>query len=166
MKLTLGSVLFFFGLVCSITKAQSGQLVPTDRFTGVIFSAKDYGSKDMLQTLGSALGENVVGVWTPTNEDVLTLETAFITYLNEPRNARAKEVLTKLHAYKRQYIGVELEDQDLVFATFDACTDLSDDELIKELIPFLPLDGGICFIELLFDPKTQTFYRVYIHGEA
>jgi hypothetical protein len=166
MKPALFNVLFFFGLVSSTVHAQSGQLLPTDLFTGVIFSAEDYDSSDMLQTLGYAVGEDVVGVWTPTNEDVLLLETTFIIYLNESEGARANEVLTRLHEYKRQYLGVELKDRRLIFATFGACTEISNEELVEEFIPFLPLDGGTCFTELLFDPVAKSFYRVYIHGEA
>jgi hypothetical protein len=163
MKPALLNVLFFFGLLNGMVHAQSGRLVPTDGFIGVIFSGEDYA--EMVETLGYAVGENVVGVWTPTNEDVLMLETAFTGYLNDTKDARASEILSKLHEYKRQYLGVDLKNQHLLFATFDGCTDLSSEKLVEEFIPFLPLDGGTCFIELLFDPAAKTFYRVYIHGE-
>jgi hypothetical protein len=163
MKPVFLGILFLLGLG-SIVHSQQGQLVLTDQFTGVIFSAQDYA--EMVETLGYAVGENVVGVWTPTTEDVLRLETTFTTYLNDTKDSRADEVLTRLHDYKRQYLGVELKDQHLIFATFDACTDLSSEKLVEEFIPFLPLDGGTCFIELLFDPTAKSFYRVSIHGTA
>ncbi len=166
MKPVLLNALLFFGLASSTLHAQSGQLLQSDGFSGVIFSAEDYASSEMLKTFGYAVGEDVVGIWTPTNEDVLVLETAFTAYLTETKDVRAGEIINELLEYKRQYIGVELKDQQLIFATFDACTDISDEELVKEFIPFLPEDGGICFIELLFDHVAKSFYRIYIHGGA
>jgi hypothetical protein len=165
MKPVFLSILFFLGL-SSMVHSQQGQRVPTNQFTGAIFSGEDYDSSEVLKNLGYAVGEDVMGVWTPTNEDVLALETGFTTYLSETTDARAEEVLTGLHEYKRQYIGVELKDQHLVFAAFDACTTASDEELLEELRPILPLDGGTCFIELLFDPTAKSFYRISIHGVA
>jgi hypothetical protein len=168
MKLSLFTCLICLALLGSAVHAQAGQLMPTDLFTGVVFSGEDYSFPEMLQNLGYGVGEDVVAAWTPTAEDVLGLETAFIIYLKETTDARASDILNKnrLHEYKRQYIGVDLKDQHLIFATFDGCTNITDEELVNEFITFLPNDGGICFIELLFDPVAKSFYRLYIHGEA
>jgi hypothetical protein len=165
MKPALLSILFFL-LVSSGVYSQQGQLVPTDRFTGVIFSAEDYNSPEMWQTLGYAVGEDVLGVWTPTKEEVMRLETALITMLQTMSREEAPVILASLHSYRRQYLGVVVKNQRLLVANFDRCSEFEEGQLEASFIPFLPFDGGSCFIELLFDPVTKTFQRVYIHGEA
>ncbi len=165
MKSALFGILFFL-LASSMVHAQSGQLVQTDRFTGVIFSGENYNSPEMLKNLGYAVGEDVIGVWTPTNDDVLALETALVTALQAMSRWEAPEILASLRQYLRQYLGVVVKGQRLILANFDRCSQLEDGQLEASFIPFLPEDGGSCFLEVLFDPATQTFPRIYIHGQA
>jgi hypothetical protein len=159
-------VLCSFLLLLSLIQAQEGQLVPTELFTGAIFSGEDYNSPEELKNLSYIIGKEVIGTWTPKNEDVLTLESTFITTLQTMSRQEAPVILERLSDYKRQYIGVKLLDQHLIFATFDSCTDMSHEELTQRLMPLLYEDGGICFIEVLFDLKAKTIYHLYIHGEA
>jgi hypothetical protein len=158
--------LFSLLLCLSIIQAQEGQFVPTELFTGVIFLGEDYNSPEELKNLGYGLGEEVTGAWTPTIEDVMNLETALVTTLQTMSRWEAPEILASLNQYRRQYLGVVVKNQQLIMANFDRCSKFEEGQLEASFIPFLPEDGGSCFIELLFDPAIQNFLRFYIHGEA
>jgi hypothetical protein len=166
MKKLYLSLSLLFMLEVNNVMAQQGQIVPTDDFAGVIFLAEDYSSAEVLKNLSIAIDDQVGQTWTPQVEDIYTLESALATTLESMSRQEAPEILQYLPDYARQYIGVVVKAQQYIFATLDRCTDITSEQLQENFIPFLPNDGGTCFVEVLFDPKKKTFLRLYIHGEA
>jgi hypothetical protein len=134
-------------------------------FVGVLFQAGQ-ATPDLLESLSFGVGQPVESLWQASEETVIGLETALKLELAAKNDYYPKEVLEHYDEFKRQYIGVVVQDKNLIFATFDRCTELSLKELTAAFIPFLPMDGGSCFMEILFDPAMNEFIRLYIHGEA
>ncbi len=159
--------MFLLALLLGTACAQPPSRVLTNQpFTGVVFQP-ERGTPELLEYLGYGVGQNVDDVWTASAEDALGLEAALKERLEAMTDDYyGKEVLEHYDDFKRQYIGVVIEDQRYLFATYDRCTDLSLEDLTANFIALLPADGGSCFMEILFDPETHEFIRFNIHGEA
>ena len=133
-------------------------------FIGVVFQPAE-GTPELLEYLGLGVGQDVDDVWTASEEDALSLETALKGRLEAMTdNYYGKEAFEHYNDFQRQYMGVVIEGKRYVFATYDRCTDLSLEELTANFIAFLPLDGGSCFMEVLFDPEANELTRLNIHG--
>jgi hypothetical protein len=76
------------------------------------------------------------------------------------------DVLEHYNTYKRQYIGAVIKGKNVIIATFDRCSEFAEEQLEVTFIATLPSDGGTCFTEVVFDVKSKTFLRFYLHGEA
>ena len=158
--------IFLLGLLIGTAYAQPSRILANQPFTGVVFQFTKE-TPELLEYLGYGVGQDVDDVWAASEEDALGLEAALKRRLETMTdNDYGKEVLEHYDDFKRQYIGVVVEGQRYIFATYDRCTDLSFEDLTANFIAMLPVDGGSCFMELLFDPETDTFVQFNIHGSS
>ncbi len=125
-------------------------------------------SSDEMKSIGYLAGtnEHLSEVWLPSIEEIGMLEARFVTTLQAMSRWETPEVLASLNEYRRQYIGVVINDQRLIVASYDRCSAFEKGQLEAYFIPFLPNDGGSCFIETLYNPVTLKFESFNIHGEA
>jgi hypothetical protein len=143
-----------------------GELLKDVPFQAARFPVTDYSKEDLKNVSYGGTGETVSAVWLPTEADLEALENALQTRLATPDDDRYAEVLEFYNDYRRQYIGVVINNQKLIMANFDRCSSFAEGQLEANFISVLPMDGGTCFLELLFDPESKTFTHFYLHGEA
>jgi hypothetical protein len=139
---------------------EAGFLVEEADFTGFVFTAE--WAETQQAYLNLMEGESF---WTPTRDDILALEGSLEDAILPYAEAQGHPDLGQsLPDYLRQYMGVVVDERQLVYATL-FCSDHEVDWQ-KKLIIWSIIDGGICFIDLSYDPETDEFPRVYIHGES
>jgi hypothetical protein len=143
-----------------------GELLKDVPFQAARFPLADYSEEDLKSISYGGTGEEISALWLPTEADLEALENALQTQLAAPDDERYPEVLEFYNDYRRQYIGVVINNQKLIMANFDRCSSFETGQLEADFISVLPLDGGTCFLELVFDPKSKTLPRFYLHGEA
>lgn len=125
---------------------------------GVIFSQEEAEQMD----LGRLLASNVSGYWTPGQEDVIALEGKLEPYLEQAASQSYYGPLKPLDEYKRQYVGILIDGQQVIAVNF-FCDPLNHDWQ-REFV--FVMDGGACFFELKYNVKTAEFYDLSIHGES
>jgi hypothetical protein len=111
-------------------------------------------------------GKVLSEVGLPSLEEIKSLEVTLTETLQAMSRAEAPVILDLLNDYKRQYLGIVVDETWLIVANFDRCSIFAQGQLEASFIPFLPEDGGTCFIETLYNPALKTFERFYVHGEA
>jgi hypothetical protein len=104
------------------------------------------------------------GYWTPTDEDILSLEGKLESFLRQNAESfrRQPPVWEQLDNYKRQYVGLTIKGKPVIYGNF-FCTDTGLDW--KEEWIFV-LDGGDCFFQLQFDVESGTLTALMVNGEA
>ena len=104
------------------------------------------------------------GYWTPTEEDVLSLEEKLDTFLRQNSESfrRQPPVWEQLDNYKRQYVGIMIKGKPVIYGNF-FCTDTGTDWKSEWIFV---LDGGDCFFQLQFDIESGTFTELTVNGEA
>ena len=104
------------------------------------------------------------GYWTPTQEDIQTLEGKLDSFLREHAESfrRQPPAWEQLDDYQRQYVGVIINDKRAIYGNF-FCTETGVDWR-KEWV--LVMDGGDCFFQLQFDVESGTFTELMVNGEA
>lgn len=146
-----------FALVgCSTVK--TNQLIVTDNFEGVIFA----GASAEQMGLKTIISETIDDYWTPSRDDVLAFEQHLGLYLQQAAPQTYPGPLRDLSKYRRQYVGILVKGQRVIFANFFCTTDDTD---WKHEFVFV-LDGGSCYFEVKYDVQTGVFYDLSIHGEA
>lgn len=146
-------------LTISISASTSGRqatapvLVHTSDFDGVIFPAD----------MKAFQREFPKGVryWTPQESDVLVAEKELIPFLSRSNDARAKEILSKIKTYKRQYVGVVVAGRKYIYFNL-FCVALN--YWTREEV--VVLDGGTCFFNVRFSIETRTFSNLRVNGVA
>jgi hypothetical protein len=105
------------------------------------------------------------GGWAPDEAMVLEAEKALPAYLRAanggPGSSRkeAQEILSRYTAYRRQYSGLTIDGRRvLVVNAFCAWTG------DWRRHPVMVLDGGSCFFQAWFDPKTRKFTLLSVNG--
>ena len=148
-----------FIITISIVASTLGQqeaapiLVHNSDFGGVIFPA------DMKAfQRGFPKG---VSYWTPSQSEVIAAEKELIPFLSRSNDERVKEILSKLRAYKRQYVGVVIAGHKYVY--FNLFCLAPKDWTRRE---FVVSDGGTCFLNIRFSMETKTFSNLQINGVA
>ncbi len=136
----------------------ANQLLVTDTFEGVIFAAAS-AERAGLETL---VYETIDGYWTPSRDDVLAFEQRLGHYLQQAAPQTYPGPLRDLSTYRRQYVGILVEGQRVVFANFFCNAD--DTDWKREIVAVL--DGGSCYFEVKYNVHMGTFYDLSIHGEA
>lgn len=109
-------------------------------------------------------GMEIEGYWTPTGEDILLLEKALPSFLQENSTSFRREpaVWEQLDTYKRQYAGVVMNGRKIIYGNF-FCSDPGTDWK-KEWI--FVMDGGDCFFQLQFDIASRAFSGLMVNGDA
>jgi hypothetical protein len=147
-----------FLVSCAGPKPETNQLIVTDNFEGIIFA----GASAEQMGLAIIIGETIDDYWTPSRDDVLAFEQRLGPYLQQAVPQTYPDLLRDLSAYRRQYIGILVHGQRVIFANF-FCNAYHTDWQHK--IVFV-LDGGSCYFEVKYDVQTDAFYDLSIHGEA
>jgi len=102
------------------------------------------------------------GDWNPDPEVTSRLQTEL-----EPAVAKLAgdkfERFRPWHEYKFQFQGQRKDSEQFVYISALCSIDDSRD-LTEHFV--VVLDGGTCFFEVKYDPESQRFYDLGIHGEA
>jgi hypothetical protein len=138
----------------------ANQLILTDSFEGVIFAGASAKQMDLEGIIG--FNETIDDYWTPSRDDVLAFEDRLGPYLQEAAPQTGFGALKDLEEYRRQYVGMVVDGQRVIYAVF-FCSDHHADW--EQEIVFV-LDGGSCYFEVKYDVQTGAFYDLSIHGEA
>jgi hypothetical protein len=127
-------------------------------FTGIVFTAEWAEAQQFYRMEGESF-------WMPTQNDILALEGDLEDVLLPHAEAQGYPDLgLELPGYLRQYLGVVVNERQLVFAALFC--DSSGFDWQKQLLLGSIDGGGSCYIDLSYDPKTGEFPWLYIHGES
>jgi hypothetical protein len=149
---------------CSATAAPTAIPTPprpaffsSAAWTGVIVPAE----------LGDLFYRNLTGqsaprYWTPSAAQIDRLEQGLPTFLHENAPERSADLWQKVATYKRQYIGIALDDQQVIYV--NAMCSMDDDRWQRE--PVMVMDGGDCFFNVTYDLGTSRFSDLSINGDA
>ncbi|MBE7555497.1 MAG: hypothetical protein HS126_30985 [Anaerolineales bacterium] len=130
------------------------EVVRTGDFEGVIFSAEN-----AMTTGIAAKGE---AYWTPSPAEVLALEKQLGPYLQENAPRDYPGPLRNLTEYKRQYVGLLVNEQQFIRVNFFC--DAHGMDWQREFV-FIA-DGGSCYFEVKYEVETGKFSALSIHGES
>ncbi len=102
------------------------------------------------------------GAWTPSPEVAAQIQAELKPAVAELAGDKFKR-FQPWQSYKFQFQGQQINSDRFVFisalCTIDDSRDLTDDFVVV-------LDGGSCFFEVKYDPKSQRFYDLNVHGDA
>jgi hypothetical protein len=146
------------GAAPAATLMPASELITTDEFEGIIFSAQ---RAEQIDPPTYRSGE-VSGYWTPSQADVLGLEERLEPFLEHMVSQTGPDVLPRLPAYKRQYVGVQADDRRVIFANFFCNTHGIDWQ--RDWVEIA--DGGACYFEVSYDIATGEFFGLSVNGEA
>ncbi|HYF61509.1 MAG TPA: hypothetical protein VD886_01765 [Herpetosiphonaceae bacterium] len=107
-------------------------------------------------------GRSAPGYWTPSEAQVNQLEQALPNYLRDAAPERSADLWQKVAPYKRQYIGIVQDDQEMIYV--NAMCSMDDDSWQTE--PVMVMDGGDCFFNVTYDPLRGQFSDLSINGDA
>jgi hypothetical protein len=144
----------------------SGELLKNVPYAAARFPVRDLNEDELKMLSYAGTGEAITEVWLPELETIEALETTLVETLQTMSRYEAPEILAAINLYRRQYIGVVINGEKLMIANLDRCSEFAEGQLEAHFIPVLPMDGGSCFLELVYNPESKTFIRFYIHGEA
>lgn len=99
--------------------------------------------------------------WKPTKEDIQGLE-ANLSQVAHLKPDRGTGTINHLGRYFRQYVAVRIAEQNLIYVNA-FCSPLSEDWQ-KNIV--VVSDGGTCFWQALYNPKTKRFSHLMINGLA
>jgi hypothetical protein len=101
--------------------------------------------------------------WTPTADDVKTLEAGLEAFLRERADPRLdQKVLLTLREYNRQYVGIMENEHRKVYVLFYCNFPL---EQLRDGV-IIVNDGGDCFFQLKYDVDAQKFDELTVNGLA
>jgi len=104
--------------------------------------------------------------WTPNEEDVANFEAGIADYLKEAAADRSPDLWEKQATYGRQYIGIERDGKQLIYASF-FCDIRTENDLKRLMVgQMIVADGGDCYFQVLFDPKSGEYSELMVNGEA
>ena len=161
-KKSLVFVLLWLALNLQLTIACSSPGQPIQGERWVIFPAEQASE----QSIGSWLVSNdqTLEYWTPSENDILTLENGLISYLqsNPDRFYEATPVWERLDEYNRQYVGIILDGKKIVYANY-FCNRVEIDWR-KDFV--FVMDGGDCFFQFKYDVEAAEFFDLQVNGMA
>jgi len=144
-------------LPTDVTK-ESGELILTGEFEGIIFSSERAEQMDLAPFFGSTLE----GYWTPGEADIMELEGGLESYLQQEASRDHPDLWQRLPEYKRQYFGLLESGRREIYANF-FCDTLGKDWK-RDFVSVL--DGGDCFFSVKYDVNTDAFFDLYVQGES
>lgn len=139
--------------------------IKTDTVEGVIFNADTLNPNDVKYFIYAKDNRNPDSYWTPTEDDVLTLEAKLPAYLKIKIGADhyAYGLWDKLAGYKRQYVGYVLDGEQFIYTNY-FCDSFNDDAWKTQLL--MVMDGGECFFQVQYQLANQSFVSLSINGFA
>lgn len=137
-------LIFMLGLTACAGLMTQNELITSDQFEGVIFAQED---KDH---------------WTPSRAEVLALEERLGPYVRAAAPQDYPGPLKNLSAYKRQYQGLWVKEQQVIAVNFFC--DAHGVEWQHHIV--FVTDGGSCYFEVKYNIATGEFFDLSIHGEA
>ncbi|MBN1148062.1 MAG: hypothetical protein JXA78_12460 [Anaerolineales bacterium] len=161
------SSLLAFSLVVSLA-ATSGcksqpeeelnQVVITSTFEGVIFTEEHAAQQ------GRIFGDSVQGYWTPSQADVIALETGLPAFLQVSPGFFQPQppIWERLQNYKRQYLGIQENGKRVIYANFFCQAPAVDWK--NQLV--MVADGGDCYFQIKFEVDAHRFYDLQVNSEA
>ena len=102
------------------------------------------------------------GAWTPDTRTMAGIKAGIEAFARVQAQANGRE-LKAWTDYTFQYQGRQSGDGKSVFINA-FCTDGGNRDLDKDMV--VVMDGGSCFFNLKYDPNTERFYDIIIHGDA
>jgi hypothetical protein len=137
---------------------ESGELILTAEFEGIIFS------RERAEQMGLApfFGSTLEGYWTPGEADIMALEGGLESYLQQAASRDHPDLWQKLPEYKRQYFGLVESGRREIYANL-FCDTLGKDWK-RDFVSVL--DGGACFFSVKYDVNTNAFFDLYVQGES
>ena len=104
------------------------------------------------------------GYWTPSTEDIMTLEEGLDEYLQENAHIFYSETppWEKLEKYQRQYIGYKENGNHMIYGNYFCGAGKLD--WTVEFIEVM--DGGECFFQVRYDADSGVFTELRVNGEA
>ena len=130
-------------------------LVPD--YNGVILPTEGLGE-------GWMSSETITGWWMPTVDDVRAMEAGLVDYLISQGEAPfwGEPVWDTLGGYHRQYGGILINDQPMLYTSF-FCNNFGMDWAQGWLVVE---DGGACFFGTLYDVTSGKFVELTVNGMA
>jgi hypothetical protein len=107
-------------------------------------------------------GQETIGSWEPSPENIAALEAALPTFLATAPQATDR-LRQDLANYKRQYAGIVDSDNRQVILVNAFCDTVGIDWQSQ---PVIVEDGGDCFFQVTYDPLAGTFSGLSVNGEA
>lgn len=95
----------------------------------------------------------------PAEADVDAFEARLESFLRTANDADARSLADELSGYRRQFVGVVREGNRLIFGNF-FCSDK------PATVPVIVDDGGKCYFNVFYDPRTRSFSKLSINGEG
>ncbi|MEM8534080.1 MAG: hypothetical protein AAGF95_24755 [Chloroflexota bacterium] len=139
------------------TEAISTPLTEQTNIRGVIIDV-DAIELDMVQIYIT----NAEGVWTPTQDDVIQLESGLVTYLRQNAEPEHERIWQELTDYERQYVGIVQDGQPSIYANL-FCRGEGN---ISETVIMIPLGGGDCYFQVIYNVEGDLFSYLNVHGES
>ncbi len=152
----------FLVLILFLTACASQPASNTEGENWVAFSADKAQADEMLKWLFSAGAE----YWSPTEADVLKIESGLPAYLQENESAfymTDAPIWEQLDEYNSQYVGIVLDGKKIIYANY-LCKSGVDTEW-KDQFVFVA-DGGACYFQFKFDTSAGEFFNLLVNGEA
>lgn len=147
-----------------VRKSDGNTLVETPEYTGVIFSEERASEFRFL------FSEESTNFWEPSVEDVTRAEACireFVAAVEKDPQAYQREdagfILENLREYRRQYVGLVVDGEKLVWINSFYFEDRYQD---WESAPVYVLDGGNHFWQIEYVPLKDTCNHFYVHGEG
>jgi len=131
----------------------------TDQAGMIIFDADEDG--DMLREY-NWLFEEGTQFWTPTRDDVLTLNASAQDFLRTgPAADFHTDLWERYDDYWRQYVGFFRDGQRLIYANYFCRAEEGWLDMLVDV-----MDGGDCYFQLTYDVDSGEFVSWYVNGEA
>ena len=126
---------------------------------GIIFSTAQ--TEDSLD----AISRDITGAWMPAPSDVAMLEADLPAFLQNAQNDWLRPeppIWERVPEYMRQYLGIVEGGEEIIYANFFCATngDTWRDQFV------MVLDGGDCYFQIRYNPKTREFFNFSVNGES
>ncbi|MGE5626333.1 MAG: hypothetical protein ACM3ZT_12385 [Bacillota bacterium] len=126
-----------------------------------IFPAQD--GAQLLKQCSREVPQNVSDYWTPTDQQVASLQSALDDYLRRHSADRGNVLSYPLDTYHGQYAGIVSGGKRLIYGNFYIH---QADWLHEDTQPVNVCDGGRSFFGVVFDPDANQILDVAFNGEG
>ncbi len=99
--------------------------------------------------------------YTPGEDEVRAFEQDLAAFLEASEDPRARAIVATLPTYRRQFMGVLLPEGRVVFGNY-FCAAAGK----PATAPVIVSDGGPCYFGVYYEPGSEVFWRLRIHGEG